>query len=235
MKYKKAYTYFLNGSRGTPNLLSGSLLLASTMIIPIIGQMIWLGFQTLVVRTLEKDRDPATLPRFDSHRISEYISLGVNPFVMSLIVGIISAFAGMVISGLGIFVVSMSREPLAYLTVILPMIPVIVGLTLYTIPMVLFAQLQSKGLRIRGAFRFAHRMVRLIWPQMLVTIVIHYTIAMVLGTAGLLCCCVGIFPAQVVILMAQDHLALQLYDHYLERGGVPIGEEPEPDFRDDDD
>jgi hypothetical protein len=39
---------------------------------------------------------------------------------------------------------------------------------------------------------------------------------------GLLLCCVGTYPATALVMLAQAHLYLQLYELFLQRGGEPI-------------
>ena len=51
---------------------------------------------------------------------------------------------------------------------------------------------------------------------------------------GLLCCYVGVFPAAVVCELAAQHLMVQLYLIYLDRGGEPLPEYVPPP-RDEDD
>jgi hypothetical protein len=45
---------------------------------------------------------------------------------------------------------------------------------------------------------------------------------MIVGTIGLLVCCVGFYPATTLVMLAQAHIWFQLYQLYLARGGTPI-------------
>ena len=67
-------------------------------------------------------------------------------------------------------------------------------------------------------------MVGLLLPKMLLDGFLY--------AAGYACCFVGLFPASVVIMLAEQHFLSQLYRKYLERGGerIPL---PVPEKSDD--
>ena len=57
---------------------------------------------------------------------------------------------------------------------------------------------------------------------MLLSVLFFLVTSPFLGVAGLLLCCVGVYPAQAWILLAHYHVWFQLYDLFLQRGGEPI-------------
>lgn len=66
------------------------------------------------------------------------------------------------------------------------------------------------------------------WPQQLCTELFFLATNLLVALAGYLLCCVGIYPALAVIMMAHTHSQYQLYQLYLDRGGTPAAPMVEP-------
>ena len=223
MQYGKAYGYVLNREGGTTSTLLASLSLASTAFIPVVGQLVFLGYQAEVTEDLERDPDLEDHDDFRFENFARYLSRGVWPFVTNLLVGLVAAGAAVAAVAVGAAAGWALNAPwvavVAYLVLLLPVVFLV---SLYSLPLLLHVQLTGK-LRVGAAFAFASRFLGKLWGQCLVTLFVHYLIASLLTVAGLALCCVGVFPATVVVLMAQDHLSLQLYRLYLAEGGEPVG------------
>ena len=233
MQYIKPYTFFVKKPGGMTNLMWGSLALLTTSVIPIIGQLVLLGYQSEIVEDLEKDPDIADYQDFDINRFVDYLTRSVWPFVAQLIVGV--AVLGMMFVALavGIGTWAVSHEPLAGVVVGLVLLfPLVMFGTMLSWPMMLHAQLRQQFL-FGEALRFTGQFVRKVGGQMFVTLMVHFLISMALMSVGMLALCVGIYPASVIAVMAQEHYLVQLYRLYLEQGGEPVGGSSELLIQDD--
>ncbi len=233
MQYGKAYGYFLNREGGGKSTLLASLSLASTAVIPIVGQLVFLGYMAEVTEDLERDPDLEDHDDFNFDNFSRYLKRGVWPFLMQLIVGAIAAIGVVAAMAVGFAAGAGFNAPwvglAAYFALLLP-VAFLSGL--FSLPLVLHVQLTGE-LRVGAAFAFASRFLGKLWGQCLVTLFVHMLISGVLTSVGLLACCVGVYPATVVAMMAQDHLSLQLYRLYLAEGGEPVGSAAEEaEYRD---
>jgi len=223
MNYKAPYTYFINKpNTGTRNLLWGSLALLSTQVVPIVGQVVWFGYQAEVLDDLERDPDIQDHPDFDINRFSEYLSRGFWVFLMQLLVGLFTAMLGLIAVVPALIAAIKLDEPLLILVGYVAMIPMLIIGTIFTWPLILHVQL-TRGFRFGAAMKFTSAFLKKLWGQLLVTLLIHMLISSVLGFVGLLLCCIGLFPAIIIQLMAQEHYMVQLYRIYLAEGGEPIG------------
>jgi len=58
--------------------------------------------------------------------------------------------------------------------------------------------------------------------RILVAILIYGLLAWVVSMAGLVICCLGVFPASVIVQTGMVHLRMQIYEKHLADGGAPI-------------
>jgi hypothetical protein len=222
MLYKKPYTYFTNHPGGGKDLLMGSLALLSGMVIPLVGQVVWMGYQAEVVEDLERDPDIQAHQNFDLNRFSDYLSRGVWPFLMSLIIGLFIGMMAMIAVVAGFATTYFTQVPWSGLLVMMVLyFPIVFIGTLLTWPLILHVQL-SNAFRIGKAMQFTMRFLKILWGQLTITLFVHMVISMVMMFAGMLCCFIGIFPAALIVTMAQEHYMIQLYRLYLAEGGDPI-------------
>jgi len=223
MNYKAPYTYFWGKpNSGTRNLLWGSLALLSAQVIPIVGQVVWFGYQAEVLDELERDPDIRDHPDFDISRFSEYLGRGIWVFLMQLLVGVFAGMLALLAVVPALIAAAQYQEPLLILVGYVLMIPMILIGTIFAWPLTLHVQL-TRGFRFGAAMRFTSSFVKKLWGQLLVTLLVHMLISSVLVFGGILLCCIGLFPAIILQLMAQAHYMVQLYRIYLAEGGEPIG------------
>ena len=231
MEYGKAYGYFLNREGGVKGLFLGSLML----LVPVIGPIVFMGYQAEVTEDLERDPDVRDHDPFSFDHFSRYLSRGVWPFVMSLIVQAILVLflVAVVAAAAGVGFVTQDFWA-AYASYFVFLIPATVVASLVSLPLMLHVQLAGK-LRVGAAFAFASRFLGKVWGQCLVSLFISTLISGAIATLGYAACCVGILPAAIVIAMAQENLSIQLYRLYLAEGGEPIGSAAEEaEYGDDD-
>ena len=230
MQYGKPYTYFLNREGGTKSLLFGCLVL----FLPFVGPMVFMGYQAEVTEDLERDPDILDHDPFDLKHFSRYLTRGVWPFLMSLIVQAISVVFVAVAIAVAAGVAYATRSiGFAYAAYFLAVLPGAFLATLFSLPLMLHVQLAGK-LRVGAAFAFSSRFLGKLWGQCLITIFVHMLISMPIVMLGYAMCCVGVIPAIIIIGMAQDHLSVQLYRIYLAEGGEPVGSAAEDAEYDDD-
>ncbi len=231
MQYGKPYTYFLNREGGTKGLLLGCLVL----FLPVVGPMVFMGYQAEVTEDLERDPDILDHDPFDLKHFSRYLTRGVWPFLMSLIVQAITVvfIAVAVAAAVGVGFAAQNGL-IGYASFYLFLIPATFIATLFSLPLILHVQLAGK-LRVGAAFAFSSRFLGKLWGQCFVTIFVHMLISMPIILLGYAMCCVGVIPAVIIISMAQDHLSVQLYRIYLAEGGEPVGSAAENAEYDDDD
>ncbi len=233
MQYGKAYGYFINREGGTTSTLLASLSLASTAFIPIVGQIVFLGYEAEVTEDLERDPDLEDHDDFKFDNFSRYLKRGVWPFVMHLIVAAIAGLGVVAAIAVGFAAAAGLNAPWVGLAAYMVLLMPVVFLTsLFSLPLVLHVQLTGE-LRVGAAFAFASRFLGKLWGQCLVTLFVHMLISTALTTVGFALCCVGVYPATVVVMMAQSHLSVQLYRLYLAEGGEPVGSAAEEaEYRD---
>jgi len=224
MDYKSPYTYFFSKpSTGTTNVLWGSLAFFSASLIPVVGQVMWLGYQAEVLDELERDPEIRRHSDFTFDRFSEYLSRGIWVFLMQLIAGLFTAFLCLLAVIPGLILSIQQQSPVFVLAGYLVMVPMLLIGTLFTWPLTMHVQLTGR-FRFGAALGFTGQFLKSLWGQLLVTLMLHFFVSLILVSIGLLFCCVGMYPAIVIVAMAQDHFMVQLYRIYLAEGGTPVEE-----------
>ena len=91
MEYMQAVHYVFESPKWMANLLWGSLCILTTQVIPIVGQLVWMGYQFEIVEDL-LSRPPKTgYPDFDVNRLKEYLVRGLWILLVSLVLGLVFA------------------------------------------------------------------------------------------------------------------------------------------------
>ena len=232
LDYTGAYGYIFQSQAWIPNLFF--TLLAT--LIPVIGNIIVLGYQFETVEALI--RDPRRVyPDFDWNKFSQYLTRGVWPFLISLIVGIVVApviWIGMI--GF-IFLISIlgngNNDAAAAMTVFS-----VIGMGVFAFLLILLLQLVISGFQLRAGlsqdfgtsfnFTWVRDYVSRMWVELLLSMLFLMITGAVLALLGALLFCVGLYVAAAWIMLAQAHLYFQLYRIYLARGGMEIPLKPVP-------
>ena len=222
MKYQQAFRYSLDRQGGFVNLL----LLVVCQLIPVVGGIVVLGYMAEVSVALNRDPELRRHPKFVFDRFVEYLTRGVWPFLISLILTLplFPIMGGALIAGLLIDPPGPNNPPIfafAFfwaVTVFAAMLASIV-----TIPMMFHAEMTGK-FDFRGAVRFTLAFLKKVGGLAIITGIVYFFLGWIISIVGLLCCFVGIYLANAVIQMASIHLMVQLYREYLNRGGEPLAE-----------
>ena len=234
MQFLLAFRYVFDRTGGFVNLL----LITVCEFIPVIGPIVLLGYRAEVSIALEYDPDLRRHPKFDFNRFGEYLKRGVWPFLIGLVLTlpIFPLVFGIIIVGLVVNPPGPNNPPFLFIAIFLVALLVPVLVSVLSVPMMFHAEIAGK-FDFGGAFRFAVAFWKLVGFVAIGTAFVFAFLSFFVSILGFLCCFVGIYPAQAIIQMASQHLLVQLYRIYLNRGGEPIPEyeppEPEDDIEDD--
>jgi hypothetical protein len=233
VQYALAFRFFLDRKGGFVN----TLLLSVCYFIPVVGPIVGLGYRAEVATALTRDPNLRRHPKFTFERFVEYLTRGVWPFLMSLVVSlplvpVVAVVWAAAFAAAG--PLAPNGPPVEALVIgIAVTFVAAVGLALASVPMMFHSELTA-GFDLGGAFRFALAFWKTVGGQALLAGVVYAILSSVVTVIGLLCCFVGIYPASAVSQMAATHLMVQLYDEYLRRGGQPLThDDDEPDDWDD--
>lgn len=219
MQYQLAFGYFVGKK---PNGWTNLLLLTVCLLIPVVGPLVMLGYRAEVAERLARDPYLRKHPDFAFDRFMELLTRGIWPFLIQLVGSLIlMPFAFVAIFG-GMALGAAVKEPAVGL---------ILGFGAYTViilvgsailvPLVFHAELANR-FDVGGGFRFTMSFLKLVGGKAVVTYVVYTLISMPIVFLGFLLCFIGIYPAIVLTMMAGQHLMVQLYLDYLDRGGEEI-------------
>jgi hypothetical protein len=220
MQYFKPFKYFfLKKPGGWRNVGIGCL----CGLVPYVGQIVWLGYRAEVNDDLEHDPSLERYSDFSTDRLMPYLTRGLWPWLTSLIVSIAiigPAYILSIIVGIGIGTAT-GNIYLALGVYAAIFLTSITALDFVLWPMELHA-MKTRKLQLNAELRFAWGFLRTVGLETAVTIFIFNMMSQILMLCGLLLLVVGVFPALVLKMMAEQHLMLQLYQRYIEEGGKPI-------------
>jgi hypothetical protein len=227
MNVSAAIRFPFQGAHVWPNL--GCVLVC--LLIPVVGPIVLLGYIIGVQRALLALPE-ADAPRFDFGKFSFYLTRGVWPFLVRLVLSLailpfawaimMAAIVGMALikdhPGVGMALIVIGA--LAYLVVI-------VLFSLAALPLGLKAGLQESfgaGFDVRFLGDYLKRVG---WLSLGVHLVMFLALVPVTIVAA---CCLffGPYALMAIVVFMQAHLEIQLYREYLRRGGSAIALKPEP-------
>jgi hypothetical protein len=211
-------------------LLSGLIPGAS-----IVAALLFIGYMFEVVDSLLVTQGNR-YPTFDINRFGDYFMRGVWPFLSAMVASLVMVplflmlyfvFIGGTIAGVaaaGEDAAPFIAIPMMILFFVL-IFAIVIGVNLLLTPMLLRAGLAQE---FGEAFRWdwIKDFIKRMWMDILLAWLFMAISSTLLTLLGLLVCCVGVYAAQAVVLMAHAHLWYQLYAIYLTRGGAPVPIKP---------
>ena len=224
MHYFTAYTYVFEN----PNWLMTLLLRTVCYIIPVVGPIVLMGYQYEIVEALH--RNPRRIfPDFNFERFAEYLGRGVWPFLVTLVAGMVMGAVTVVpmlllqiLEAAGDHNEAISLAALGMMIVLFVVITVLsFGSYLVMVPLMLRAGLTQEFAKAFD-FDFVFDFIRRMWLEMILVALFLWISTLVLMIAGFMLCCIGIYPAMTLMMLANTHLFYQLYEVYLLRGGQSI-------------
>jgi len=224
LQFIEAYSFI----KSSPNWMTNILLGLVCQFIPFVGPIVFIGYEFELIESLHRDRR-RQYPDFDFGRFSVYLMRGVWPFLVGLCAGLVitPVFWLLMFLPVGLAAAAGNEETagvLAGLASLVSMAFMLVGMLammLVLTPMMLRAGL-AQDFAAGFNFEFIYDFIRRMWKEELMSWLFLWFSAMIVLFVGMLACCVGVWPASVIVSMAQFHLMYQLYEIYLRRGGIPI-------------
>ncbi|MGE0790728.1 MAG: DUF4013 domain-containing protein [Sandaracinaceae bacterium] len=213
----------------------GSLLVLSTMCIPIVGQIVLLGWFSLALRRAISGQE-APLPRleFDINYLGKLLNTGFKPFITSFVwslpmIGVIMSLyccmgfaaslgaraAGGGGSGMGI--VALIVMGVGYLFMMATMIVS----SLVRAVAVLRSEVSddiNQGLRVKDVFA----MLRMLVKELVLLSLFNSLLMFGFMFVAVFTLYIGVFPGAVVLGVIFTFQGAELYRIYLEKGGEPL-------------
>ena len=208
-------------------------ILVSTLMafVPIAGPIAIGGWHAEIMQRLVR-RHPTPIPTFEFGDFMHYLTRGVQPFVMRVLVSLpftIVIFIGAMIGGATASFTARRGDPtgifvvwgiIAGLMAVMAPVMAIVTSAVYTradlVEEFTAAMQPRKLMKYMGAT----------WLGVLGTAIVFGLFSFVIMLVGLLACYVGAFIASMVVQLGQLHLRWQIYERYVARGGEPIPVKP---------
>ena len=225
MQYIDAYTYYFDNENWVLNLL----LTTVCQLIPVVGPIVMLGYEYELIVAKHR-RTAETYPDFDFGRFTDYLTRGIWPFLVQMIlwmalVPVIMVVFLFIAVPAGLLAQGPQAQPMMPLLMFPAMFLVMIVLQIVSVlvitPLALRAGLmQNFGQAFDMAFvkDFIHRM----WWETIVASLFLVITGWILMMLGMLACFIGMYPAITLVQLAHTHLIWQLYELYLDRGGMPI-------------
>jgi hypothetical protein len=234
IEYLAAYRAAIASPNWLINLLWGLLAFFSSNVIPFIGGLIWTGYTYECVERWHVTRGKE-LADFDVNRLGDYLTRGAVPFLIQMVLWF-ALFAAYLLVYVGIFAFALIADAVGdeYAMIVLaaglPLLALAVGfglllLTVFLSPLMLRAGL-AQDLGVAFRLSWWRDFLRRVGLELLLTtlfVLVTGTLLTLLGCAALF---VGSYFVWPWVTLASAHLAWQLYELYLGRGGEPIPLKP---------
>lgn len=231
------YLRGLKRLREDPDWLSkvgiGSLLLFSSAIIPIVGNIVLQGWMALIVRRAVSGQE-TPLPRldFDFDYLGKLFGAGFKGYIAAFVWGLPAAFlvggsVACLYIGMVFAAVSGGGEELGlamtcFFAVGLPVL-MLLGMIISLPAHVAMIRAEltddlNQGLQFREVLDMTKRVFR----ELLIGSIVLAFVQFVMVLISLPLCYLPLFPCLVAMMVARAHFGAQLYALHLERGGQPL-------------
>jgi uncharacterized protein DUF4013 len=234
LEYFRAYQQALQSPNWFVNLLWGMLAYFSSGVIPIVGPMVWTGYLYECLEVLATTRG-RTFPDFDVNRFGEYLTRGLWPFLVQLVIWL-ALWATWIVVYVGLFIVlaiaGAAGEQYAPLVMAVGFPLLVLALaTVVVLPLVLLAPLMlraglSQDLSATFQLSWCADFLRRVGMEIAASTLFLLITGSILTVLGCTLLGVGTYLAFAWITMASTHLSWQLYELYLARGGAPVPLKP---------
>lgn len=243
MDYLKGYRVFRDDPEWGKKTLVGTLLFLSTIVIPVLGNAVLVGWQALILRRAVRGED-RPLPRldFDMEYLGKLLGIGFKGFIVrfvwslpAMVIGggvVLCTYLGAIALAVGGLSGDTGESASLFVGCCIcggffTLMPILVVMSIPAQVAAMRAELSddlNQGLRFREVMDFTKAMFRPLFMGSLVL----WTVGTVLSLIGLFACYVGAFAVAVVGMVAQAHLVAQVYRAWVAQGGEEIPVAPEP-------
>lgn len=231
MQFFRSYNYIFENPNGWINLLLCGLCLLSTAFVPVVGQLVVLGYTIEILQSLMATSGQR-YPDFDFNRFSDYLNKSIWPFLVQLVASLLLVPIAFLIFPLVVFVplsIATAAGEDAGPIILIIMIPLImilsiaIGVTIFMFltPLILRAML-AQDFKAAWDLGWIKSFIRLMYREMILTGLFLSLSSIALGLLGIATCGIGLLFAQAMIFLASTHLNYQQYMIFLARGGAPV-------------
>lgn len=214
-----------------PNWFMNLLFAAICQLIPVIGPIVFLGYQFEVIEMLFR-YPQSRYPDFDFNNFVDYLKRGVWPFLVALVCGVVlvPVLIAMWI-GFAVAIGVAGNGQASGLA-----IPLMVLLFAMFFVVILLAQMIIIPLQLRAGlaqdfatafdFSFIKQFMRMLWKEVVIGWLFLALVGVACSVVGVVLCFVGIYFTLAIAMMAQAHFLYQLYEIFVTRGGPQIPLQP---------
>jgi hypothetical protein len=221
MRYQRAYQHIFEGPNWPTNLLWTS----GCALVPLLGWTVLIGYAVEVLESVRRGGREAQ-PNFEPLRLQAYLARGLWPATVQLL-----AVLPVIVLTVGCFVLinyllgDPKHSTFTVRTVASVFAPCLVLLvlllTMFLLPLTIYTGLGGSG-QVSDAWRFMQSFMRFVGRELFLAQVFLVLTGLCLLVIGAMACLIGLPPALALTTLAQYHLMAQLYDLYLQRGGLPV-------------
>ena len=227
MRYLQGYYFVFDHPKWMSNLLHCTI----CAILPFIGLLVFMGYEYQLIENTHRD-SKKRYDLFQWSNFSDYLTRGIWPWLISMLVGMIVQpflFVLLYVAGIACYIIArVVGEEYAglVLAIGIPLITLFAAAAIFLmhffmIPMMLRAGLSQN---FGDAFKlgWVRDFIKKMWFELTMMILFTTVTSVLLMFLGLAICCIGAAPAMTLVMFAQAHLTLQLYEIFLARGGDPV-------------
>ncbi len=223
IRFGEALKFCFRAEKPWMNILVSSLM----AFIPIAGPIAIGGWHAEIMQRLVR-RHPTPIPTFAFDDFTHYLTRGVQPFVMRVIVSLpftMFIVIGSMIGGASASFMARSGDPTAMFVVW----GIIAGVMVLSAPImaIVTSAVYTRADLVEefGAAMQPRKLMKYMgatWLGVLGTSIVFGLLSLVMVLVGVLACYVGAFIASAIVQLGQLHLRWQIYERYVARGGEPI-------------
>jgi hypothetical protein len=231
IEYMRSYNYIFENPNWAMNVLWGFLCILSSAVIPILGQLVFMGYQYELIHVLLTNGG-RRYPDFDLNRFGDYLGRAIWPFLVGLVLVIpmvIVMYGSLIAVGIaaGVIGAAAGDDVGAVLAILVGTVGFLLVMAVWLLaiglvtPMVLRAGLQqdfAAGFDMGWAIDFLKKT----WVELILSSLFVGLTGLLLMSVGFFVFCIGAYAGVSLMMFAQSHLWYQLYLIYLGRGGKPI-------------
>lgn len=243
MQYLRGWTALRNDPAGWGKVGWGTLLILSGCCIPMFGQVVLLGWNSLMLRRAVSGQD-SPLPRleFDFDYLMKLVGMGIKPLIISFLwslplVGAIMAgycciYLGMfgMLAGVGAGAQAGGDAGAGVGLVLGILLMIVCFVALFVL--IIFANMVMQVAIMRAeitddfnaGLRFGEvmSMTKMLMKELFVGLLVMQLVGMVVAFFGVITLYLLLFPGIVVIQIIGTYFRAELYRVYLEKGGQPL-------------
>ncbi|MGE0785467.1 MAG: DUF4013 domain-containing protein [Sandaracinaceae bacterium] len=206
-----------------------TVLLLSSFVIPVLGQLIMGGWLVLALRLAVRGQDAPLPPlRFDIELFKRLLGLGFKPMVAQIVYSLPIMAVGMVMGcASGALNIAIQRgEAGPVVAVVLGVLFLVYVVTIaICVPLAMVAALRASLMDNLGeamSFRGVRALFRPILGDVIIGTLVMGLVSFPIVMGGMILCYVGVFPAAVIVSVLNTYFHAELYRRYLEKGGEPL-------------